>query len=293
MIINHFITYLKVEKGYSPHTLKAYKNDVKGFHQYLESMDNSSDLIAVNYHEIRNWIVDLLANGVDNRSVNRKVSALKSFYKFLQKSDIISKNPLEIHRSLKTQKKIILPFSQKEMVQLKELFPPTEDYDDILAYIIIEILYTTGIRRSELINMKLIDVNIEGKQIKVLGKRNKERFIPLLTSTLELLKKYLVIRLEMTTHFPNLLLTKKGNPLYESFVYKVVKQYMTLVSSKERKSPHILRHAFATHLLDEGSDLNTVKELLGHSSLASTQVYTHSSLERLKEVYRKAHPRNK
>jgi len=293
VIINHFITYLKVEKGYSPHTLKAYKNDVKGFHQYLESMDNSSDLIAVNYHEIRNWIVDLLANGVDNRSVNRKVSALKSFYKFLQKSDIISKNPLEIHRSLKTQKKIILPFSQKEMVQLKELFPPTEDYDDILAYIIIEILYTTGIRRSELINMKLIDVNIEGKQIKVLGKRNKERFIPLLTSTLELLKKYLVIRLEMTTHFPNLLLTKKGNPLYESFVYKVVKQYMTLVSSKERKSPHILRHAFATHLLDEGSDLNTVKELLGHSSLASTQVYTHSSLERLKEVYRKAHPRNK
>jgi integrase/recombinase XerC len=293
LIIIKFIEYLKVEKGYSKHTLIAYENDLNSFNLHLISNDAEADLIKANYSQIRNWIVNLSETDIEHRSINRKISSLKSFYKFLLKTGLIEKNPLDLHRSLKTQKKILLPFSQKEMENLHDLYSVDTSYNNVRDSLILELLYTTGIRRFELINLQLTDVNLNDKQIKVLGKRNKERYIPLIDSTISIIENYLEIRKDINTSCKNLILTQKGQPLYDSIVYKIVNKYMSMVSSKEQRSPHVLRHAFATHLLDEGSDLNTVKELLGHSSLASTQVYTHSSLERLKEVYRKSHPRNK
>lgn len=293
MLIQKFIDYLKVEKGYSKHTLTAYENDLQAFVNFLEKNEIDVLIQEVSYTFIRQWIVELMEAGFENKTINRKISTLKSFYKFLQKTDVIQKNPLDEHHSLKVAKKVLVPFSQVEMESIKEFYEETTYYDKIRDVLIIELLYTTGMRRSELIGLKLSDVNIEGKQIKVLGKRNKERYIPLLDNTIVLVKQYLEHRKKLNSQEENLILTQKGSPLYDSLVYRIVKQHMTLVSSKEKRSPHVLRHAFATHLLDEGSDLNTVKELLGHSSLASTQVYTHTSLDRLKEIYKKAHPRNK
>ena len=292
MIIQKFIDYLKVEKGYSKHTLTAYASDLKSFEDFLLKQGYSNELMAVVYGQIRSWIVALMESGIENRSVNRKISSLKTFYNFLLKTGVVEKNPLDQHRSLKTPKKVLVPFSQKEMQHLSEIYGTEKSFENLRNVLILELLYTTGMRRSELIGLQLSDVNLDSRQIKVLGKRNKERFIPLLDATIIKIKEYLEFRKQLETIQTQLLLTDKGEPIYDSMVYKIVKQFMTLVSSKEKRSPHVLRHAFATHLLDEGSDLNTVKELLGHASLASTQVYTHTSLERLKEVYKKAHPRN-
>lgn len=292
MIIQKFIDYLKVEKGYSKHTLTAYASDLKSFEDFLLKQAYSNELMAVVYGQIRSWIVALMESGIENRSVNRKISSLKTFYNFLLKTGVVEKNPLDQHRSLKTPKKVLVPFSQKEMQHLSEIYGTEKSFENLRNVLILELLYTTGMRRSELIGLQLSDVNLDSRQIKVLGKRNKERFIPLLDTTIIKIKEYLDFRKQLETKQTQLLLTDKGEPIYDSMVYKIVKQFMTLVSSKEKRSPHVLRHAFATHLLDEGSDLNTVKELLGHASLASTQVYTHTSLERLKEVYKKAHPRN-
>jgi integrase/recombinase XerC len=292
MIIQKFIDYLKVEKGYSKHTLTAYASDLKSFEDFLLKQGYSNELMAVVYGQIRSWIVALMESGIENRSVNRKISSLKTFYNFLLKTGVVEKNPLDQHRSLKTPKKVLVPFSQKEMQHLSEIYGTEKSFENLRNVLILELLYTTGMRRSELIGLQLSDVNLDSRQIKVLGKRNKERFIPLLDATIIKIKEYLEFRKQLETKQTQLLLTDKGEPIYDSMVYKIVKQFMTLVSSKEKRSPHVLRHAFATHLLDEGSDLNTVKELLGHASLASTQVYTHTSLERLKEVYKKAHPRN-
>jgi integrase/recombinase XerC len=292
MIIQKFIDYLKVEKGYSKHTLTAYTSDLKSFEDFLLKQGHTNELNEVVYGQIRSWIVALMESGIENRSVNRKISSLKTFYNFLLKTGFVEKNPLDQHRSLKTPKKVLVPFSQKEMQHLSEIYGIEKSFENLRNVLIMELLYTTGMRRSELIGLQLSDVNLESRQIKVLGKRNKERFIPLLDATIIKIKEYLEFRKQLETIQTQLLLTDKGEPIYDSMVYKIVKQFMTLVSSKEKRSPHVLRHAFATHLLDEGSDLNTVKELLGHSSLASTQVYTHTSLERLKEVYKKAHPRN-
>ncbi len=292
MIIQKFIDYLKAEKGYSKHTLTAYASDLKSFKDFLLKQGDTSELHEVVYGQIRSWIVALMESGIENRSVNRKISSLKTFYNFLLKTGVVEKNPLDQHRSLKTPKKVLVPFSQKEMQHLSEIYGTEKSFENLRNELIMELLYTTGMRRSELIGLLLSDVNLESRQIKVLGKRNKERFIPLLDATIIKIKEYLEFRKQLETIQTQLLLTDKGEPIYDSMVYKIVKQFMTLVSSKEKRSPHVLRHAFATHLLDEGSDLNTVKELLGHSSLASTQVYTHTSLERLKEVYKKAHPRN-
>ena len=211
----------------------------------------------------------------------------------MEKIEEVDQNPLQGHHSLKTQKKKITPFSKKEMNKLDAIFKDAETFEQIRDHLIIEILYTTGMRRAELIGVEVGDVNIENKTIKVLGKRNKERYIPLLNISLSLIEKYLSKRNEISNNSKKLLLTSKGKPLYDSLVYKVVNSYFKLVSTKDKKSPHVLRHAFATHLLDQGADLNVVKELLGHSSLASTQIYTQSSLAHLKEVYKNAHPRNK
>ena len=253
-----------------------------------------TEIATVNYSVIRSWIIALVNNGVSNRSVNRKISSLKTYYKFLLKTKQIEVSPLVKHKALKTSKKVQVPFSEKEINEVLELLQQAEGFEGVRNKLIVELFYTTGMRRAELVNLKLSSVFETLKTIKVLGKRNKERIIPLLPTVYNTIKEYKAERskLEEIEDRDYLLLTKKGVKIYETLVYRVINSYFSTASEKVKKSPHILRHSFATHLLNEGADLNAVKELLGHSSLASTQVYTHSSIARLKEVYQNSHPRN-
>lgn len=285
--------YLVKEKNYSPLTVRAYLDDILSFQNYLNQQ--SITLEEVVYPNVRNWIVVLVENNVSTTSVNRKISALKSFYKFLLKVKQITVNPLLKHKSLKTAKKVQIPFSEKEMRDVFLDHDYVDDFESIRNRFILELFYTTGIRRAELINLKLNSINEIQKTIRVIGKRNKERIIPVLDCTLDLFKKYKEQRdnLEQIKDIEMLILSKRGNKVSESFVYRLINDYFSTVSKKEKKSPHVLRHSFATHLLNNGADLNSVKELLGHASLSSTQIYTHSSLAELKKIYQEAHPRNK
>lgn len=285
--------YLVKEKNYSPLTVRAYLDDILSFQDYLKQQ--SISLEEVVYSNIRNWIVVLMEQNISTTSVNRKISALKSFYKFLLKVKQISVNPLLKHKSLKTAKKVQIQFSEKEM---KDVFLGDDfvnDFEGVRNRFILELFYTTGIRRAELINLKVNSISETQKTIRVIGKRNKERIIPLLDCTLNLFKNYKSQRnnLEQINNVEMLILSKTGNKVSESFVYRLINDYFSTVSKKEKKSPHVLRHSFATHLLNNGADLNSVKELLGHASLSSTQIYTHSSLAELKKIYQEAHPRNK
>lgn len=287
--------YLVKEKNYSLLTVQAYVADILSFQQYLQDHHGAVALDEVVYSQIRSWIVTLTENNISHSSVNRKISSLKSFYKFLLKVKLIQVNPLLKHKSLKTAKKIQIPFSEKELQDVFESNLYTNDFEGIRNQLVIELFYTTGMRRAEMIHLQMAHVNLSQKTIKVIGKRNKERIIPLLDCTVALIAIYKEQRdsLEKIQHKDLLLLSKSGNKMSESFVYRLIKAYFSTVSQKTKKSPHVLRHSFATHLLNNGADLNSVKELLGHASLSSTQIYTHSSLAALKKVYQEAHPRNK
>ena len=253
------------------------------------------NLVEVNYSQIRSWIVSLVDANISNTSVNRKMASLKSFYKFLLKTKQIEASPLLKHKALKTQKKLQIPFSENEMNKVLGQIQYPEGFEGIRDKLIIDLFYTTGIRRTELIHLELRNIDQSGLTLKVLGKRNKERILPILPNVLQEIKTYIEERnlLNNLVDDAYLFLTFKGNKLNDSFVYRLINTYFSNVSEKVKKSPHILRHTFATHLLNNGADINSVKELLGHSSLASTQVYTHSSLAELKKVYENAHPRNK
>lgn len=291
MILVNFENYLCIEKKYSPHTAKAYLNDVKEFSNFLNEK-NKKSLKEVAYADIRSWIVFLVENSLSNRSVNRKIASLKAFYHYLLHSLQIEKSPLLQHSALKIEKKIITPFSEKEVNKvIDEMNFNTNTFEGIRNKLVCELLYATGIRRAELLNLTLQNIDIKQRFIKVIGKRNKERVIPLVTSVVQTLEKYLHFRSEIlseTTDF--LFLTKKGKKMYPELAYRIINLYFSGVTNKQQKSPHTLRHAFATHLLDNGAELNSVKELLGHTSLSATQVYTHSSLSELKKQYNK-HPR--
>lgn len=294
-MLKPFTDYLNLERNYSKLTINAYKKDISSFQEFLGQEYQDSNLSIANYSQIRSWIVSLVETKISNRSINRKVSALNSYYKFLLKVDNIEKNPLAKHKALKTSKKIQVPFSQEEVAIVLDDLKHNNDFEGIRNKLIIELFYSTGIRRIELVNLKIIDVDLGNKLLKVLGKRNKERFVPLLNSVVETIKHYLDKRkdLELIADNDILFLTKKGVKIYETLVYRIINEYFSKASNKVKKSPHILRHSFATHLLNQGADLNAVKELLGHSSLAATQIYTHNSIEELKKVYTKAHPRSK
>ena len=292
MPINSFLTYLLIEKKYSNHTIVAYKKDLNDFISYCFSEYGNEDLVNVNYSQIRSWIVSLVNIKVSNRTINRKISSLKSFYKFLQKTKQIEVSPLVKHQALKVSKQIQVPFSEKEIKDVLSLKDEVVDFEAIRNKLIVELFYSTGIRRSELIEIKIANIDFNNETVEVIGKRNKERYIPLIKTVQNSLKNYLKFRDEIETKESNLFLTKKGKKIYDTLVYRIINNYFSSVSSKVKKSPHVIRHSFATHLLNEGADLNSVKELLGHSSLASTQVYTHSSLGKLKEVYNQAHPRS-
>ena len=290
-----FTDYLLLEKNYSKLTVNAYQNDLEDFSEFIKTEYETNSINQVNYPQIRSWIVSLVEKGLSNRSINRKVSALNTYYKFLLKTGDITLNPLSKHRALKTSKKIQIPFSEAEIKTVLDDLNFADDFKSVRDKFIIELFYSTGIRRIELVQLKLSSIDLDNKTLKVLGKRNKERIVPLLKSVVQTAIKYLNLRskLEIISDDENLFLTKKGVKIYETLVYRIINEYFSLASSKVKKSPHILRHSFATHLLNQGADLNAVKELLGHSSLAATQVYTHNSIAELKKVHINAHPRSK
>ena len=290
-----FRDYLEKEKKYSLHTVNGYLRDIKSFADYNEIHYGESEIDKANYSQIRAWIVSLVDEGKSTVSVNRKVSSLKAFYKFLLKSKQIRLSPLMKHKALKTATILQIPFSEKEVALALSLYSRPVGFEQTRNNLIVDLFYTTGIRRAELIHLKISDIDFSGELIKVLGKRNKERLVPILPVLIERLLVYKSERalLESVVDLDYFFLSKKGVKLNESFVYRLINTYFSAVSDKVKKSPHILRHTFATHLLNNGADLNSVKELLGHASLASTQVYTHSSLSELKKVYKQSHPRSK
>jgi integrase/recombinase XerC len=289
-----FRDYLQMQKNYSLHTVKAYLNDMTEFEAFNKIHFEQDSIDNVVYPQIRSWIVSLVDGGISASSVNRKISSLKSYYKFLLRIKQIEQSPLLKHKALKTPKKIQIPFSEKELdLVLNQIVYP-DGFEGVRDKLIIDLFYTTGIRRTELINLNLSGIDLSTRTIKVVGKRNKERIIPLLPIIVDQINSYLIQRnqLQKIKDSDNFFLTQKGVKLNDTLVYRLISLYFSNVSEKVKKSPHILRHTFATHLLNNGADLNSVKELLGHSSLASTQVYTHSSLAELKSVYGNAHPRN-
>lgn len=295
MYIEAFKNYLIHEKNYSVHTVQAYIVDVLGFVNFLQEQRQETALDGVVYTDIRVWIIYLVDSGISNRTINRKIASLKAYYRFIQRIEVRDSNPLAYHQPLKVNVKVRIPFSQKEMRAAFEHPIDSDDFNAVRNLLIVGLLYATGIRRAELINLDKAAVQMESRKIRVLGKGNKERLVPLLPWCVELIEDYLHLRKDIPNaeDVDNLLLTEKGKPIYPSLVYRVVQETFEKISGKQIKSPHIIRHTFATHLLDEGADLMAIKELLGHASLASTQIYTHNSMKKLKRVYHMAHPRNK
>ena len=291
MSISHFIEYLQLEKKFSPHTVMAYEADLCSFREFIFKEFDQKDLIYVNYPQIRNWVVSLVNSGITNRSVNRKVASLKAYYKYLVKTNQLVATPLVSHKALKTKKTVQIPFSEEEITDVILSIEP-DSFKTSRDLTIVTMFYATGVRRSELVGLRLQDLDLDNRMIKVLGKRKKERYIPLLPELIKQLNLYLDFRASLFSgNATELFLTEKGDKIYETLVYRIINNYFSEASSKVKKSPHILRHSFATHLLSHGANLNSVKELLGHSSLASTQVYTHSNIAELSKVYRSSHPR--
>jgi integrase/recombinase XerC len=294
-LLQAFLNYLALEKNYSKHTLTAYKKDIAEFAMFLTDEFDGMPIHEVHYVQIRRWIIDLSSQKLSNLTINRKVASLKAFYLFLLKTKTIKVSPLAKHQALKSEKKIQTPYSEKEMFQLLNQFDDETDFETMRNKLMFQLFYFTGMRRSELINLKLKDIDFSTNLLKVLGKRNKERLIPMISELKVNLEKYIQLRENYCNEnqIDELLISKNRVKISETFVYNTIKSYLYAVTEKVKKSPHVLRHTFATHLLNNGADLNAVKDLLGHSSLASTQVYTHNSLQALKNVYAKNHPRNK
>jgi len=295
MLIEKFIDYLQIEKNYSSNTLSAYKKDLIEFKNFINENFDRYPIEHAEYKAIRLWIVELVNKNLSNRSINRKVSSLKSFYKFLVKTDTIGTSPLLAHSPLKQSKKIQVPFSKEEINSLLDSDSFKNDFRGVLQKTIITFFYFTGVRRIELINIKESDINMDSSTIRIMGKRSKERIIPMLPKLKKSIVDYLYLRSQEFNKktLEYLFVSRTGSQLSEKYVYRTVNEYFKLVSPKVKKAPHVLRHSFATHLINEGADINSVKELLGHSSLSATQVYSHTSMERIKEVFKNSHPRAK
>ncbi len=292
-MIESFLSYLEHERRYSPNTIKSYENDLVQFSRFLTGIDATTALDQVKYPHIRAWIVELVEDKISARSINRKMASLKAFYKFLLVREICSTNPTQKLKPLKTEKKLPQFVNESEMIKLLDQIPFPEGFVGRRDKLIFEMLYGTGIRLSELINLKIEDVNFYERTIKVLGKRNKERIIPIPESIITPIKEYIGLRDEhFSKNFSKLLVVSdKCEKSYPMMIYRIVNHYLNLVTTSDKKSPHVLRHTFATHLLNKGADLNAVKELLGHANLAATQVYTHNSIEKLKRTFDQAHPK--
>ncbi len=292
--LDKYLLYLKTEKRYSGHTITAYNKDIHQFFSFLSSITEHQVLSGVSHHHVRSWIVDLAKESISNRSINRKVTSVRSYFKFMQKSMPDLKNPCDRIQSLKIPKRLPSIVRESEVLQFYDCIfnDEAEDYFKWRDYLILELLYNTGIRRSELIQLTIRDVNLISGWMKVFGKGKKERLIPLNSSLIENIQRYLEWRNKIENlSVSYLFLSDSYKQLYPKAVYNIVKKYLSLITTIDKKSPHVLRHSFATHLTNRGAELNAVKELLGHSSLAATQVYTHNSIDQLKSIYKKAHPK--
>ncbi|RKD17517.1 integrase [Pelobium manganitolerans] len=291
MELADFLKYLTYEKRCSKHTLAAYENDIAQFQSFLQQSDQTFS--QASHKDIRLWIISLMDDGLDARSVNRKMSSLRAFYKFGLRENLLSVNPTLKVQSPKMSKKLPVFVSDDKMDALLDSDIFSDDFNGCRDKLIIELLFATGIRLNELLTLQQRDVLLNEGTIKVLGKRNKQRIVPLTDVAVSAIKAYLIVkeRVQPVEETGLLLVTDKGKPAYAKLVYRVVNNYLKIISTQNKKSPHILRHSFATSLLNKGADINAIKDLLGHASLAATQVYTHNSIERLKSIYKQAHPK--
>lgn len=289
-----FYDFITHEKRFSGHTIIAYKNDISQFTTYLISEHQLPGITSVSHFHVRAWIVSMLQEGVSPRSVNRKLSCLKTYFRLLLKRELLMTNPMQKVIAPKAGKR--LPqYVLEEKMGLLDILPFGSDFKGLRDRLIVEMLYQTGIRRGELLAIGLADIDHSSRQLRITGKGNKVRLVPFGKSLGEFLGDYLTVREEKFPRSSNktLFLTEKGAPLYAKMVYNIVHKYLSLITTAEGRSPHTLRHSFATHLSDHGADLNAIKSLLGHSNLAATQIYTHNSVEKLKRVYDAAHPKAK
>ena len=291
MYLSNFFDYLSKEKNFSKNTIVAYKNDLETFKLFCLDQYEIKDISIVAYPIIRNWIINLSEKNLSSLTINRKISSLSKYYDFLLKTQVNKVSPLKNHKRLKVQKKLIIPFSEDEVFKVVDVF--SKDFEGKRNLLIVDTLYSTGIRRDELINIKLNNVFLNEDLIKVLGKRNKERLVPVLSGLNKRIKDYLNFRKKIDSTSSNLFITNKGKSIGPSLVYRVVKKYFSKVSTKVKTSPHVLRHSFATHMLNNGADINSIKEIMGHSSLASTQIYTKIKLPTIINDYKKNHPRER
>lgn len=292
IMLERFLEYIAVEKRYSPHTLTSYRKDLEDFSTFLLYTEGHENLVEADKKIVRNFMVHLSEKKISKRSINRKLSSLRSFYLFLLKVGEIKISPLENIQSLKFYAEKQIPFSEEEMDQHQSVAGKSEN-QGLLKELIIETLYQTGIRRAELVNLLHEDVDFGKGEIKVIGKGNKARIIPVSDKLLVQLAEYLQVRKPLEAYKAYFFINAKGKKLNDKFVYSAVNTYLSLVTSKKKKSPHILRHSFATHVLEHGAEISKVKMIMGHTSLASTQVYTSANIEQLKKVFNKAHPRAK
>ncbi|PDH42405.1 MAG: integrase [Rhodothermaeota bacterium MED-G19] len=286
-----FLKYLSFEKRLSSHTITSYSNDLDQFLLFYKSYSFSDDLIKVDKRAVRSWVVELSLQNLSPRSINRKLATLKSFFKYLIKRSLIESNPTSGINSLKTNQEIPQFIKEKDMMFLFDNLELNQDFKGTRDLLILELLYGTGIRISELINLRSSYINFTKKEVKVLGKRNKERIIPLHDNAIIQIKKFIKIKNDLSLETSELICTEKGNKTYPMLISRVVKKHLSSLINSKKYNPHLLRHTFATHILNKGGDLNSIKDLLGHKSLAATQIYTHNSIEKLKETYKKSHPR--
>ncbi len=288
-----YFNYLAFEKRYSAHTLTSYRTDLEEFFSFLRDQFGNPSLSEVSYNMVRSWLAFLKDQELSTRSINRKISSLRSFFKYQMREGILDHSPMTQVVTPKNSKRLPVFVKEEDMKELIAMLnSSTEDWNSLNAKTLITVFYSTGMRLAELLNLKDTHIDLPRKTVRVLGKGNKERMIPLITPAVEVIREY---QSQKRKNFERtedrFLVTSKGKKLYPRYAYNLVNQYLSQIKTLDKKSPHVLRHSFATHLVNQGADLNAVKELLGHSSLAATQVYTHNSIEKLREVHKKAHPR--
>ncbi len=292
-VVDSFLRYLITEKRYSSLTVRAYKTDLMQFEKFISDHAFTDQLTGSNTKHIRSWVIDLLDKGTSPRSVNRKITSLRRFFRFCQQEGLISTNPAETIPSLKTARQLPVFLEESQMQALSGTADSSASFVAVRNILILELLYGTGMRLSELTGLRDRDIDVTACHLKVFGKRQKERMIPVTAGLAALIESYREIRRK---EFPDLhpeylIITESGKPAYARLIYRVVKEALSGTSYSGRKSPHVLRHTYATHLLNRGAEINAIKELLGHASLSATQVYTHTGFEQLKKVFEKAHPR--